>query len=98
MKLKLHMVKADLLSPDAPKLTVTAETIAWIRELATSVSLTPPDPNAEQAEFVQYTWNTAICMAIVEISDRLLNGECPRRGEVSEHSAFPGSKPESPLS
>lgn len=81
MKSKLDAKKSVRGGLDAPRLSTCADTIAWIRELALSIRLTAPEDDASIAELKQYTWNSAICLAIVEISDRLLKEEFSNGGK-----------------
>jgi hypothetical protein len=98
MKPKLDLKKLVDGGLDTPGLANSADTIAWIRELALSISLSPPPDDASVAEFKQYAWNHAMCQAIVEISDRLLNDESAGRDKRSRFLLQPGPKPGTPLS
>jgi len=89
MKPKLELKNSNFGFPPAKKLTVTADSIAWIRELASSICLIPPEDDASSAEFKQYAWNSAICLAIVEIADNLLSGERKK----NDNHGFPRTGP-----
>lgn len=58
------------------RLNISPDVIAWIRELAGSICLKEPEEVASKAERSQYTWNAAICLAIIEIADQILSGDC----------------------
>ena len=98
MKSKLDIKKLVEEGHDARSLSTSADTIAWIRELALSIHLPPPGDDASAAEFKQYAWNHAMCQAIVEISDRLLEGDSSDRGRRGRFQVHTGPKPGTPLS
>ena len=98
MKSKLDIKKLVEGGHDSARLSTSADTIAWIRELALSIDLPPPGDDASVAEFKQYAWNHAMCQAIVEISDRLLADDSSDRSRRNRFQIHSGPKPGTPLS
>lgn len=97
MVTKLHSKHPLRVLSGAPRLSVTADKIAWIRDLASSVRLSPPADDASPAALKQYAWNAAIFQAIAKIAERLLtegdDALCERIGP-RVHS---GQKSDAPL-